>query len=249
MKSRYIAVSLVAGLLVILTQYTNCAPAEVDFATQSANSAGENPVQPVDAPPPTIEDIAVLCASGGNSTQTVQVNFPDPQVTCPWNTNGNLAPRDVYFQGRIEQNMDFSLPAGSTLCSLQLDFAVQQFQFDDHFILVFDDIVIASSYRFTSFDQMSGLSVYNWSKIAGMYWNHSDEGTFCAGKDSMCSWPATDVPGSISMKFTPAFVQSIFALNPNRTAHQFKMVTIGDNDNLDCAHSPIQFSVKLKHEK
>lgn len=251
-SSYLIASSISVFLIGVMTQFTNCAPADVSF-TQASTEPEFAPLPPdtdlLDGLEPP-ERVAVLCAQGQTAETVATISFPRPTQTCPWNQIGNLGIRNGYFQGRIEQTQPFTLPPQSTLCSLSFEFAEQQFVFDDHFILAFDGVVVASSYDFTPLlDKRNKLPVYAWDKIAGTVWDTSKEGVFCSGTGSECSWPRTEVAGPIRMSFLPAFVQNIAALDVNRTQHRFDMITIGDNDDGDCEHAPIAFRVRAVYAR
>ncbi|HEX4923141.1 MAG TPA: hypothetical protein VFV50_03610 [Bdellovibrionales bacterium] len=252
-KSYLIASSISVFLIGVMTQFTNCAPADVEFKQAALEAPDFTPLPPdsdlLDGLEPP-ERVAVLCAQGATTETVTTISFPRPTETCPWNQNGNLQIRNGYFQGRIEQSQAFTLPPQSTLCSLSFDFPEQQFLFDDHFILALNGIVLASSYNYAPMlEKMNNLPVYNWSRIAGTEWITAKEGTYCSGLGSECAWPSTDVPGAIRMKFTPALIQSITALDLNRMQHRFDMITIGDNDDADCEHAPIQFRVRAVYAR
>ena len=198
-----------------------------------------------------VDEINRKCGAVAHSSQTFTINFPNPNVTCPWNSNGNLAPLNQYFQGRIEQSVPVALPAGATLCDLDLSFADQSFRFDDMFILTFDRMVLASSYNYSPrLQKVGGLDRYDWTSIVGMEWDSTQEGVFCTGSSSgmsACSWPETDTPGSIAMSFDQRIIRTIMAIGPAGGAHKFEMISIGDNDDLDCEHSDITFTVRAHY--
>jgi len=247
---------LVLGLTsAVLFLFNNCQP-EVTFETAIEPVIGEETtgVQPASVAPPaptSVELVKADCMNSPTLTQSFNIVFPKPQKTCDWNLDGNLAPKDQYLQARIEQTAALDLPAGATVCGMTFTFQEQQFLYDDHFLMTFDDAVLASSYDFSSHLKTdSGLSIYDWSKIAGSYWNKSLEGTHCTGMAaslSSCSWPMTDVFGKIVMEFMPEIFYEIMAHDTSRLIHDFKFISIGDNDNLDCEHSTVTFNVKVSY--
>lgn len=238
-KRNYILIAI--ALIAVAAVYNNCAPSDFAFE-QKENLISDGELRQ------RLDDINKRCDNTAHQTLNVDVSFPNPNVTCPWNTNGNLAPRDRYFQGRIEQAVPFSLPAGAILCDLDFTFANQSFRFDDMFLMTLNRKVLASSYNFSPRLQKFGtLDHYAWESIVGMEWLTQDEGIFCfhaGATQSACRWPATDTPGSISMEFSPETVRTVMAVNPTSTTHTFEMISIGDNDDLDCEHSNIQFNVR-----
>jgi hypothetical protein len=196
--------------------------------------------------PPDTTVVQQTCANGTPQKMSINYTFPKPNQTCAWNQDGNLSPRDRFLQGRIEQEKMLSLAPNSIICDVKFKFAQQQFLYDDHFLVTFNNAVIASSYDFSA--QLSrgyDLLRYNWSKIAGMVWTDDKEGVFCA-PNSQCSWPDTDKPGVINMNYPSLVFQKLMAEDLNRIEHSIKFVSIGDNDNMDCEHSEVNFTLDVE---
>ena len=187
------------------------------------------------------------CSGSARQITSKTLFFPKPPITCEWEINGNLAPRDQYFQGRIEEELKLSLPEGSILCDIKFNFVEQKFLYDDHFIITFNDAIIASSYNFDNvLSKKNELLRYDWTKIAGMFWDHKKEGVICA-PNSSCAWPKTVTLGVITLAY-PSFVfQKIMAEDINRIEHSLKFISIGDNDNQDCEHSDINFNLDIEY--
>ena len=197
--------------------------------------------------PPDTPIVNAACANNPKQTQDYSFNFPKPNYTCEWNQNGNLERRNEYFQARIEQKNEINLGAGAIICNVSFNFANQQFLYDDHFLMSFNNAVIASSFDFSGrLSSQYGLLRYDWSKIAGMFWDKSKEGTFCAAEGS-CSWPITDTPGTIKMSYSSAVFQRIMAEDLNRSSHSINFISIGDNDDMDCEHSNINFTLRVEY--
>ena len=249
----------VLGILIFIASvsvvFTNCQQS-VDFKSADGVASTDVP----NLPPSTPEDVKKTCENTPPTSQVVAVAFPKPNTTCAWNVDGNLAPRNGYLQGRIEQSAELDLPMGATVCNMVFSFDKQQFLYDDHFLMTFDDSLLASSYDFRDIlEPKNGLLTYDWSRIAGQLWDedksHMKEGIFCAAvkdKDNQefagtCAWPQTDVAGTVEMNFPKEVFYSVMAQNSTRTKHEFKFVSIGDNDNLDCEHSNIQFQVLVEY--
>jgi hypothetical protein len=240
----------------------NSCEQDVGFSNQ-LKSAGTTPAPgptpsptPIPGPAPTPGDVKATCQAKSHLAQNMNVSFPDPRVTCAWNMDGNLGPRNEYFQARIEQAADLSLPAGATVCGMTFSFPTQQYLYDDHFLLTFNGLVLASSFDFSNVLQAQGqgLLVYDWSRMAGMVWDHGREGVFCAGvsdstgpHNGTCDWPHTDTAGSIRMEFPPEVFYATMAHDPGRQNHGFKFVSIGDNDDRDCEHSDIHFTLSVEY--
>lgn len=197
--------------------------------------------------PPDTPIVRETCASGTPRTIRINYNFPKPNQTCAWGQDGNLTERDHYFQARIEQERMLSLAPNSIICDVKFSFEQQQFLYDDHFLVTFNNAVIASSYDFSG--QLSrgyDLLRYNWSRLAGMYWDFDKEGVYCA-PNSQCSWPDTDKAGVINMSYPALVFQKLMAEDLNRIEHSIKFISIGDNDDMDCEHSEVNFTLDVEY--
>ncbi len=204
----------------------------------------------IEIPAPTIDN---LCDSTALIDHVVAVTFPKPGHTCRWNQDGNLGKRQRHFQARIEQKKNLNLPAGAIICDAQFDFVQQDFFYDDHFLLTFNDSVIAASYDFR--DQLevgySGLLLYDWSRLAGtdLDFNSDREQVFCPvipGFEADCSFPGHEEQGVINLKYDSEYIKSIMS-NGVPENHFFKMVSLGDNNSGDCEHSEVSFDITVKY--
>lgn len=222
-----------------IVSFQNCNKVQVsDLSSNGANGFDS----PVDTPV-----VMAACNSGNRQKITKSFLFPKPAITCEWEKSGNLAPRNDFFQARIEQNEMLNLPPGSIICDVKFSFEKQQFLYDDHFLISFNDAIIASSYNFDSvLIRKFSLLRYEWAKIAGMNWDNKKEGTFCVS-GSNCLWPDTDTAGAISLSYEPIVFQKIMAEDLNRNEHSLKFISIGDNDEKDCEHSDVSFSLDIEY--
>lgn len=218
-----------------------------DRSPSSDTSPSNTP--PSTSPPPGTSPIEVVqnsCNTGNRQKLTKSFFFPKPASTCDWSKNGNLAPRNQYFQARIEEEGVLDLPPNTIICDMKFNFAKQQFLYDDHFLMTFNSAVIASSYNFDKvLTTENNLLRYDWSKMAGMYWDSSKEGKYCA-TGGICNWPVTDTPGNIEINYDASVFQKIMSEDINRNEHSLKFISIGDNDELDCEHSDIRFSIDVE---
>ncbi|MGZ3690830.1 MAG: hypothetical protein ACXVAX_04975 [Pseudobdellovibrio sp.] len=251
-KNKIIRLHLTFLILAFLL-VTSCTKAKfTDVATNASgvSAQGDNS-NTVDynntTPPPDLGVVQDACNNLTHKTFSQSYFFPKPTYTCKWGVDGNLMPRDRYFQGRIEEEQDLNLEAGAIICGVKFNFVAQKFLYDDHFLMTFDESVIASSYNFESkFNLNYGLLTYNWSNMAGMFWDSHMEGVYCAANAS-CSFPKTDTQGVINMNFPSLMFQRIMAENVNRTSHAMKFISIGDNDDMDCEHSDVNFSLDVDY--
>lgn len=236
-RIRMLTVIFISSL--IFVSFQNCNKIQLsDLAVGSSNDLG--------APADTAV-VMEACISHPVQKATKNYLFPKPAMTCEWEKDGNLQPRNDYLQARIEQEENLQLPPGAIICDVKFQFEKQQFLYDDHFLLSFNGAVIASSFNFeTVLTRKSNLLRYNWAAIAGMYWDKKMEGTHCS-MGSQCSWPITDTPGYIIMNFDPLMFQQLMAEDLTRNDHSLKFVSIGDNDVNDCEHSDVSFTLEVDY--
>ncbi len=201
-----------------------------------------------------VSDIGIIEMTCKNSVplrSVVPVSFPKPKGTCAWEEGGNLDIKNQYFQARLEQKRNLNLPDGAVICDAHFDFEQQDFLYDDHFLLTFNDSVIAASYDFSQ--QLTaknlGLLKFEWDAIAGIFWDVSKETIFCPqipGAQASCDFPGHDMQGKINLDYDPLYVQAIMSQGiPSN--HSFTMITIGDNDKYDCEHSEVNFDVTVDY--
>lgn len=255
------------GLLgVLIAAFQNCAPAEFKMYPGESNSAAGVPEPNVVTPQPTpalpgviegnVDTIKKACeCNPQKKTLLVQFKNPvdpkDPRKTCPFGIDDNWKTAPERMQARVEQNFDFDIPAGATLCSLKMKFPDQKFKFDDMFFLSLNNVVLASSSPIDKYSApVDGLIPYEWSKIRGQRFDNVAY-QYCLGaKDKLatCVWPKTETTGAIKMDFAPSIFYRIAAEDPSRTRHQLKMTTTGDdNPEIDCQHDPISFELEVSY--
>lgn len=256
------------GSALLSALFTNCAPAqfqnvaeiqalsELNVETQQGEIKG--PSTPGRANP-NIQPIKQTCASGLIKRSVVSISFPNPVSSQPASTCGfgvadNGGPANDHFSARVEQNVDFALPTGAKICSMEFQVNEQTITYDDHIFLVFDDSVIMASTPFESYLPVSdGIFTWDWSYVSGKSWKLGNETnySYCLGEIqglSQCRFPQTQQQGVMRLEFDPAIFQGITARNFNRPIHTFKFVTMGDNDpQVDCQHSPISFAVTVSY--
>jgi hypothetical protein len=241
--------------------FNNCSEVEFSEGVSVQKNLDQNNVIDDDVenedpdPDPDVDFVKTNCKTGVIKRSLASINFEKPKYTCEWGVNGNLEKKNGYFQARIEQSSQINLPKGAIICDAEFKFQKQSMRYDDHFILTMNNILLASSYDFTGvFSKDKFLYNYDWSKMAGMYWDNSKElyglDSYCVGRDewkSSCNWPQTDTNGEIDLQFPFEVIQNISAKNINSSSTSLKFITIGDNDEWDCEHSDIQFSIEIDY--
>ena len=203
----------------------------------------------VELPAPIIEK---LCSSFERQSHRQDISFAPPGRTCEWNQGGNQGPVNYFFQARIEQQEPLNVPEGAILCSMRFNFPAQSFLYDDHFMLNLNRTVIASSYNWSGIldNGVNGLYTYNWDSVVGNVWDTTQETIYCAtisGAVSSCTFPDSDMTGIIDLDLSTRHIESSMANGIPLAGHYFQMVTIGDNDALDCEHTGMDFTVDVSY--
>ncbi len=201
-------------------------------------------------------DLGVIDAACNNlprKNATINIRFPEPTETCKWNEDGNLGPRDTYFQARIEVKKNLGLPPGAVICDAIFDFKPQPYRYDDYFALLFNNNIITSGYDFRDnlLPQNFGLLDYEWASIRGidMAFGSAKEQVYCPqipGATATCSFPGHDTQGVIDLNLDPKYIRAVMS-NGVPADHSFTLVTFGDNDTGDCEHSDVEFDVNVTY--
>lgn len=251
------ATVIVIGMLAVVSVYQNCS--EVEFSPSKSESSVIDTDIPNDPPETPTEVVKASCTNRPIQRITVPVTFERTRETCPFGdtANGNLPRRNSYLQARIEQKVNFSLPEKTIICDMDFHFEPQRFTYDDQFIATFDDVILGASVTIPDFVPLEDeVYIYDWEAFKGKYWDHGTSTTFCHGADrfdesgqpmASCSWPVTEATAQIKVDMHSTLIQEIMAKNLGRAEHEFKFVSIGDDDNGDCEQSGITFEVTIDY--
>ncbi|MED5374497.1 MAG: hypothetical protein VX899_26005 [Myxococcota bacterium] len=197
------------------------------------------------------EDLINACEELKQEDETVNMTFLGHSDGCAWGEDGNGDRTQGVISARREDYQSMELPEGGVACDLQFDFyglnpdLEQEITYDDHFMLTFNDVILASS----SIEMMEDLEqseegwyVYDWEQIRGTTLEMQAE-TYCLGSDSDCEVPATETPGPIRLSFSGELVQQLGYLGVEQGRYDFGFITFGDNDDSDCYHEAFTFKV------
>lgn len=162
--------------------------------------------------------------------------------------------QDAIFTARIEQWGALEIPEGGVICDLGFDFDAvdpslqQDIEYDDNFLLTFNDVVLATSYGpiIEEFELEDGLPIYEWSRMQGEDLSFTDIPTWCLGEeegDSTCTIPPPETTGTIALSFAGELVDRLSLRAVEERSYQFGFITTGDNDDTDCIHEEFSFTV------
>jgi hypothetical protein len=203
----------------------------------------------------TVEDLREACESEDPEDVELEVFFPNPNAQCPFGEDDNLPRENGTMTARIEQVVSVVLPEGGVACDLAFDFqgidpsSQQTMEYDDHFLLMFNDVVLASN-NAEVVDVLEpdedGLRLYDWSRMVGGIFEFFETPNYCLGEEeglSDCTIPEPEQPGPISLSFEGELVDLLSFRALQVEAFEFSFVTTGDNDNSDCSHEDFGFLV------
>lgn len=200
------------------------------------------------------EAIQEICREDPPEVATFDVLFEGLDPDCPWNEGDNIGESQGRVTARVEQRITLELPASGVFCDLGFDFstgggAFQQMEYDDHFFLTFDEVVVASSHA-DLVDPMMGeedLPIYDWDAIVGGEMPWGDNRTFCLGEDDGDSWceiPPTETAGRIAIELDEPTVATLAWRVMGAAEIDLGFITTGDNDpDKDCRHEDFAFQV------
>ena len=204
------------------------------------------------------EDVRELCEEGEPETLTLTVEFPALRGGCPWGEDGNLDPDQGVVTARIEQVSSLELPEDAVVCDVVFDFeglnggSGTPMFYDDNFLFTFNDVVLAASYgpMVDEFTEEQGLyRRYEWSALRGYGFEFDDRvPSYCLGEDedlASCSVPPPETDGALVLSFEPEIVQELAFRAVEEDRYDFTFITIGDNDDTDCAHERFLFEVAV----
>lgn len=203
-----------------------------------------------------IDSIRQLCAERPRKTRRVTINFPTPSQSCQWTVDDNLEPRNFFFQARSEQVVGIDME-DAVFCDMSFELQPEAFFYDDQVILSLNDTVLTSSYDYSQSltPGANGLTLYNWSSIAGSNWQIDRTTPYCANledaspnSEARCVLPESSANGVVDLSFHEDHIMTAMANGvPRNSSHFFRLTTIGDNDITDCSHAGLRFDVSIEY--
>ena len=226
----------------------------VSVALLVAGCVGSGPIDD----PRQISDTEQLrraCEAGQPEDVRLDAYFPRAVEGCRFGEDGNLPPADGLITARREDVVELDVPSGGVVCGLDFDFTgadpdLQQYmRYDDHFMMTFDDAVLATNYgpMVSLFPSEDGLRVYSWDALAGYDFDFDNSvPNYCLGQDeglSDCTIPPPETPGPIALSFQGELVDRLALRALELDRYELALVTTGDNDWSDCSHSAFSATV------
>jgi hypothetical protein len=231
-----------------------------------SDSTSEDPDEgaPPLTPPeeiPWLDDPVWQCENGVPISVVVDLVLPANDAGCPWGEGDNLDPSQGTFAGYQLTSANAVLPGPSqAICSVNLDSASfdpdyeQPFIYDDHFILLFNDVVLLSSYG----DLMDALPternwyLFDWTAMAGTEMSFNNSSAYCLGYGDddplACSIPAPESNGPVSYSVAGGLGAALSSHAVQQQRVEFTLVTFGDNDpGSDCRNSELRMQLVVDY--
>lgn len=176
----------------------------------------------------------------------VRISFPS-RVDCPWGVGDNLWQQNEFNQARVEETAVVGVPAGAELCSVRLRSTTEDLMFDDHVTIALGGVVLVgggSGYAIDALPRVDGLYRYDWSALAGTPFADRSAPYWClGGSESTCVVPSTEVLGSLELDIGGAALGELAAALTGVESVPLTLVTFGDDDEDDCAHTALELDV------
>lgn len=213
-----------------------------DSGSPPLESTTPPPVEPPDAPP--------VSPCDDPERLVVALTYPARQ-DCPWGVDDNLAPLNEHNRARVEEVDDIVLPDGAQLCDLSIRSSTADLLFDDHVTITLDDVVLVGGgygYDVAGLPSVGNLPRFDWAAIVDLPFRERDARYWCLGEpQSVCVLPETETAGQLEVDLSKAATDDLIAAMAGRSTLPFKLITFGDDDADDCAHTALTLEVEVAY--
>ena len=207
----------------------------------------EQPVKPT--------DVATLCATSPRKTRVVPISFAATNNRqCPWKEGSNLPAKDGIVRARTEESISLQTSEKETICGIKVNSSQQTITFDDEMTLTFNDVVLMSSYDYSSrYTLVDGMPLYSWEALKNAFnpGPATPFNPFCISSQNdpapVCTVPKTQIPGLFKLN-VPAEISA--KLSEKALAEKkaiIGLIVTGDDDAADCNHSEIKLDIELEY--
>jgi len=232
---------------------------EVDDALPSGPEEPVEPVEPEELP--WLDDPVWQCENGVPISVVVDVVLEANTAGCPWNEGDNLNPIQAAFAAYQYTSAQAALPGpAQAICAVNLDSASfdpnyeQPFTYDDHFMLLFNDIVLLSSYGdlVAAMPSERNFVLFDWASIAGSAMNFNNNSAYCLGYGGddpvVCTIPAPESNSPVAYSVGGSLNNAISSVAVQEQRVEFAVVTFGDNDpESDCRNSELRMQLVVDY--
>jgi hypothetical protein len=230
-------------------------PSQEPQASAAPPPPAESAILPTPELPVTPPDVATLCATSPRKTRVVPVTFAATNNRqCPWSEGTNLPAKDGIVRARTEESVSLQTSEKEAICGIKVNSSQQTIRFDDELTLTFNDVVLLSSYDYSSrYTMMDGMPVYGWDGLKNAFnpGPATPFNPFCISSPNepapVCTVPKTQVPGLFKLNL-PADISAKLsekAILEKRAT--IGLIVTGDDDAADCNHSEIKLDIELEY--
>lgn len=196
----------------------------------------------------------LACASSEVTQLNTTLRFPELPLgqSCAFASDDKLSRKDGYIRAYDRQFQDIELPEGAQLCSFQLQPTPGTLRYDDEMIFTLADTVLLATKDYTEFfPQQDIFYQFSWEKLRNTVYNQfEDRPLYCLGAElglSRCELPPTDTTGTMALEFSDEVAKRLAVLLKSEKRLRFSWITIGDNDDSDCRHTPLEIDVTASY--
>lgn len=237
-----------AVLLCALAWCAACA----DGAGDSGGAPGTKPI-PLDNP----TDVGDACATERLERLRIEVELEGIEGPCPFGEGDNAPPTEGLISARIEQRFDLALPPNAVICDLAFSYGGESaeqglsMRYDDQFFFTFGGALLASSdvALVELLPKQGVLPVYDWPSVLGAELNFFDDAKpWCLGAAeglASCEIPVAEEEGLLRLDFSQSVINELSYRAIVEDRLDFGFVTMGDNDDTDCSHDPVRFTIEV----
>lgn len=191
------------------------------------------------------EGVSYWCDPAHVITQRQTITFEASNNTCSWGQGENLEAKNVFMQARNLQTKDLNLPEGAVLCDVNLS-SNQEFWFDDHFVLSWNDVAIATNVDFLLSENAGSLPIFDFLNIRGDRWGQTKSYCLASGApDAICEMPRHNVRDDFKLNLGAHAGAKLIEAVQDNASHALNLNIVGDNDNTDCKHSGLSIDVEV----
>jgi hypothetical protein len=223
-------------------------PVKVETVPSTPSTSSTTPAPPVEDPP---EGDAPPEPCAAPEVLTVDLDFA-AREDCPWGLDGNLEPLNERNRARVEELRDIVLPDGAQLCDLSIASSTADLLFDDHVTITLDDVVLVGGgygYDVADLPVVGNLPRFAWTSLIDLPFRDRDAPYWCLGQpESVCVLPETELGGPLEVDLSDAATDDLMVAMAGRSTLPFRLVTFGDDDADDCAHTELTLQVEVAYE-
>lgn len=172
-----------------------------------------------------------------------------PRAGCAFSEDGNLEPRNEFIQARTDEARSISLTEAETVCGVTLASDGEAVSFDDHLSILVDDVVVVGGGSGIPLDEhpfVNGLPRFDWEVLRGRPFGPRFGEYECLG-DGQCRVPNTEEVGPLDIDIDARVMGAIAEDLDLSAGFDVRILTFGDDDGGDCAHSALGLELEVRY--